>query len=89
MIKHRMYSLDSTPTNLVVHETVDPTNTLCIQNVSSTGNVYLGSSSVSSVSYGHKIFPGASFTIDMSSSGNIYAVGDSGTTVAILELEAL
>ena len=87
MIKHRMYSLNSTPVNLVVHETIDAMNTLCIQNISSTGNVYIGSDSVTSSLYGHKLFPGSSLTIELSAAANIYAVGDSGTTVAVLESE--
>ena len=82
-----MYSLNSTPVNLVVHEVVDSMNTLCIQNVSRAGNVYIGSDNVTSSLYGHKLFPGASLTIELSAAANIYAVGDTGTTVAILESE--
>ena len=82
-----MYSLNGTPTNLVVHEVIDTMNTLCIQNVSSTGYVYIGSDSVTTSVYGHKLFPGSSLTIELSAAANIYAVGDTGTTVAILESE--
>lgn len=82
-----MYSLNSTPVNLVIHETIDAMNTLCIQNVSANGNVYIGSNSVNSSSYGHKLFPGSSLTIELSAAANIYAVGDVNTTVAILESE--
>lgn len=85
MIKHRMYSLNSTPVNLVVHEVIDSMNTLCIQNVSTSGFVYLGMSNVTSSSYGHKLFPGASLNIDLAAATNIYAVGDAGTTVSVLE----
>lgn len=85
MIKHRMYSLNSSPTNLVIHEVIDSMNTLSIQNVSSSGFVYIGTSSVTSSSYGHKLFPGSSLNIDLAAATNIYAVGDAGTTIAVLE----
>lgn len=86
MLKHRMYSLNGTPTNMAVHELIDTMNTICIQNVSSTGSVYIGTSSVTTSLYGHKLFPGSSITLDVAAAQDIYAVGDTGTTVAVLEL---
>lgn len=53
----------------------------------SSGFAYLGNASVSSLNYGHKLYPGQSFTIEMSKSDNLYAVGDSGVKVALFELD--
>lgn len=81
-----MYSLNSTPVNLVIHETIDSMNTLCVQNISSSGNVYIGSSNVTSSMYGHKLFPGSSIAIELAAAANLHAVGDDGTSVAVLEV---
>ena len=53
----------------------------------STGYAYLGSESVSSSDFGHKLYPGQSFVIELAWSDNIYAVGDSGVQVAVMELD--
>lgn len=87
MIRHRMYNLSATPTDLTIHDVIDSMNTMCVQNVSAAGNVYVGDSDVSTTSYGHKLFPGYSITMELAASSRIYAVGDTGTSVAILEID--
>lgn len=87
MIRHRMYSLNGTPQDLTIHEVIDSMNTLCVQNVSAVGNIYIGSENVSDISYGHKLYPGYSMTMELSASSRVYAVGDSGTTAAVLEID--
>ena len=82
-----MYDLNSTPTDLTVHEIIDSMNTICVQNVSSSGCIYVGSENVSLNLYGHKLFPGYSITMELSASSRIYAVGDTGTTAAVLEID--
>lgn len=87
MIKQRMYDLNGTPVNISIHEVIDSMNNLCIQNISNTGNVYIGTSAVTTTSYGHRLYPGSSLTIELAAAANIYAVGESGTKIAVLELE--
>lgn len=87
MLKHRIITLNSTAQDLVTHETVDALAVFSIQNIMSSGFAYLGNSSVSSSSYGHKLYPGQSFTIELAPSDRIYAVGDSGVQVAIFSLD--
>ena len=86
-LNHKIVTLNSTPQNLVTRETVHSVNTLTIQNIMSTGYAYLGSESVSSSDFGHKLYPGQSFVIELAWSDNIYAVGDSGVQVAVMELD--
>ena len=86
-IKQRILSLSSTAQNLVYRETVHSVNTLVVQNISQTGYAYIGTDSVTSSVYGFKLFPGQSFTVELAYSDNIYAAGDSGVQVSILELD--
>jgi len=54
-----------------------------VQNLDSVYNVYLGSSSVSTTSFGIKLQPGDIFNGDLKPNEDIYAVCDSGQSVAI------
>lgn len=53
----------------------------------SYGFAYLGNSTVSTTNYGHKLYPGQSFIIEMAYSDNMYAVGDTGVKIAVMELD--
>lgn len=86
-LKHRIVALNGTAQNLVVREATDSRNTLSIQNVANIGFAYLGNSTVTTTNYGYKLFPGQSFIIEMASSDDIYAVGDSGVSVAIFNID--
>ena len=80
-------TLNGTPQNLVTREIIHSTNTLSIQNIMDTGYAYLGNENVSLSNFGHKLYPGQSFTVELSSSDNIYAIGDAGVQVAVMELD--
>lgn len=86
-LSHKVVTLNETPQNMVTRETIHSTNTLSIQNIMSTGYAYLGNENVSLLNFGHKLYPGQSFTIELSSSDNIYAISDSGVQVAVMELD--
>jgi len=86
-VRHKIVSLNGTAQNLVVREETDARNTLSIQNVASTGFAYLGGYGVSSSDYGYKLYPGQSFIIEMAPSDDIWAVGDSGVSVAIFNID--
>lgn len=86
-LKHQILTLNSTPQNLVTRETVHSLNTLSVQNIMTTGYAYLGNENVSLTNYGHKLYPGQSFTIELSWSDNLYAIGDSGVKVAVMEID--
>lgn len=85
--RHKIQSLNSTAVNLVVREATDAVNSMSIQNVSSSGFVYLGGYNVTNTDYGIKLFPGQIYTIELAPSDDIWAVGDSGTSVAIFNID--
>ena len=89
MLRTRNLTLSGTAQELTVNDIVDTPNTLSVQNLSDTGYAYLGNSGVTTSSYGHKLFPGQSFSIELESDDQIWAVGDSGVTVAVFILENL
>ena len=85
--RHRIQALNSTPVNLVVREVTDAMTSRSIQTVASTGFAYLGAEGVTSSSYGIKLFPGQIYTIELASSDDLWAVGDSGVSVAIFNID--
>lgn len=87
MLRQRIVLLNSTPQLMTTHEPVDRLNVLSIQNIMSTGFAYLGTNNVSSSTYGHKLYPGQSFTIELAPNDRVWAVGDSGVSVAIFNLD--
>ncbi len=87
-LDHRIVTLNSTATSLVNKSSaVDSRCTLSIQNIKTIGYAYLGNASVTTTNYGHKLYPGQSFTIELSKSDDLYAVGDSGVQVALFEID--
>lgn len=87
MLRTKNLSLNSTAQELTINDEVNHPNQISIQNTSQTGFAYLGNQSVTSSSFGHKLFPGQSFSIDLMANHQMWAVGDSGVTVAVFILE--
>ena len=92
MIRHGIVSLSGTAVELTTPDAdtsfgVDVPNTVSIQNLHGTGNAYLGSSTVTTISYGFKLGPGQTFSIDLGAKDRLYAVGDAGVSVAGLTLD--
>jgi hypothetical protein len=82
MIRQEIIPLNSTPVNLSVSGVIDPLTVLSVQNVSSSGYAYLGNEDVSTSIYGHKLYPGQSFTIELAPNDKLFVVGDSGVSIA-------
>jgi hypothetical protein len=87
MLRTKIVALNGTAQELTINDAVDNPNQISIQNVSETGYAYLGNESVTSLSYGHKLFPGQSFAVDLLADDQIWAVGDTGVSVAVFILE--
>ena len=87
MIRQSIILLNSTPLDLTRSGVLDRPMVLSIQNIMSSGYAYLGNESVSSSIYGHRLYPGQSFTIELAPSDRIFAVGDSGVSVALFKLD--
>lgn len=82
MIRQEIIGLSSTPVDLSVAGIIDPLTVMSIQNVMVTGYAYLGNENVSTTNYGHKLYPGQSFTIELAPNDKLYAVGDAGVSIA-------
>jgi len=89
MIRTRNLTLStSTPIELTIADTVQSSNTLVVQNNNDSGYIYLGTDSVSSSSYGYKLFPGQGFTIELSAYSRLYALCSANTmTAAVMVIE--
>lgn len=91
MTTHSLVTLDNvTPTRLSpagTHSGCD----LTVQNVNSTGYIYLGNSSVSSSSYGFRILPNHSISFELPGKDSMYAVAsidNMQAAVMIINLES-
>lgn len=87
MIKQRIQALNGTPVDLTYTGIIDPLTVLSVQNIMDSGYAYLGGENVSINNYGHKLYPGQSFTIELAPNDKLFAVGDSGVSVAIFTLD--
>jgi hypothetical protein len=87
MIKQRIQALSGTPFDLTYTGVIDPLTVLSVQNIMDSGYAYLGGENVSINNYGHKLYPGQSFTIELAPNDKLFAVGDSGVSVAIFTLD--
>lgn len=85
--RHKLVTLNGTAQNLVVREPADSRNTMSIQNTMSKGFAYLGGPGVTSSNYGHKLYPGQSFVVEMASSDDLWAAGDNGVVIAVFVLD--
>jgi hypothetical protein len=82
MIRQQIIALNGTPIDLSISGVIDPLTVMSIQNIMTAGYAYLGNENVSTINYGHKLYPGQSFTIELAPNDKLYAVGDSGVSIA-------
>lgn len=87
MIRQEIIALNSTPIDLTLTGVIDPQTSLSIQNIMSSGFAYLGNENVSTTNYGHKLYPGQSFTIELAPNDKLFAVGESGVSIAKFVLD--
>lgn len=87
MIRQEIVALNSTPIDLTVTGVIDPQTAVSIQNIMTTGFAYLGNENVSTTNYGHKLYPGQSFTIELAPNDKLFAVGESGVSIAKFVLD--
>jgi hypothetical protein len=87
--RHKILTLStSSPVPLTYEDTVQSSYTLVVQNNNDSGYIYLGSSDVTTSSYGYRIYPGQGFTVELSAFSRIYAVCSTNTmTAAVLVIE--
>jgi hypothetical protein len=86
MTKHALTTLsNSTPTQITpvgTHSGMDIT----LQNVNAEGYIYIGSSSVSTTSYGFRIMPNHSISFELPGTNSLYAIASvNGMKVAVMQ----
>jgi hypothetical protein len=87
MLRTKNLTLTSSPLELTIQDAVEQPNSIAIQNTSETQYVYIGDSNVSSVNYGYLLAPSQTISMDLSPYQSVFAVGDSGATIAVLILD--
>lgn len=82
-ITHEMFEIDSsaavaiTPTN---HAGRDVT----IQNLNSSGYLYLGGPNVTTTNFGYRLAPNSAWSIELRQDETVYAIGSTGILVSTL-----
>jgi len=88
MIRNKNLTLSATAQELTIVDGIDVPNTISIQNTHASLNAYIGNEAVTTSSYGVRIKAGEAASFDLGASDRLYAVGDTGATLAILIIEA-
>jgi len=81
MTTHNLYSV-SNITATPITPGKDSGFDITIQNVSAVGDLYLGSSTVSSTNYGFKLVPGAAFSVELAGEDDLFAIASQENTQA-------
>lgn len=87
MIRQQIIELSGTPIDVTYSGVNDRLTVLSIQNIMSSGYAYLGNQNVTTNNYGHKLYPGQSFTIELAPNDKLFAVGDAGVSIAKFVLD--
>ena len=91
-LSHALVSLNASTATIVTvpssqEQDYSQSLNISVQNVGSV-NVYLGSSTVTSSSYGYLLVPNAVFTADLLPNDEIYAISASSTpSVAVIKVQ--
>jgi hypothetical protein len=90
-LTHQLVTLNSSTSTLLTLDTNTETEYdlyVSIQNTDNLVPIYLGDSTVSSTSYGHKLFPGQVYQADLKPREDLYAISDSDSPkVAIIRIQ--
>jgi hypothetical protein len=85
MTTHAIYNLSNSQATLVTPNGVHSGMDITIQNVNSSGFVYIGGETVTSSDYGYRISPGQAWSVELSGRDSIYAVSNNpGAVIAVL-----
>lgn len=89
MIKNELRLIsDTSATSLDLSENIRSSYTIIVQNINSSGFIYIGNSAITTSNYGYKLYPGQGITIELASRSTLYAIAStSGMTVAIMEID--
>jgi hypothetical protein len=86
MARHRMYTLGMEDAVMITPAGKHSGMDITIQNVSSSGYIYIGGENVSSTNYGYRLMPNHAFSIELSGTDDLYLIASApGTQAAVLQ----
>jgi hypothetical protein len=74
MTQHSLTTLSDTAATRLTPNGTHPGMDITLQNVNTSGYIYIGSSSVSSTNYGFRIMPNHSISFELPGNDSLYAV---------------
>jgi len=87
MTTHKIETLGETPTKITpngTHSGMDIT----IQNVNTSGYIYVGGEGVSTSNFGYRLMPNHAISFELSGQDDLYLIGESsGLLAAVLKLK--
>lgn len=89
MIKNELRLVSTTSaTSLDITENIKTSCTVIVQNINSSGFIYLGNYSITTSKYGFKLYPGQGITIELNSWSTLYAIASApNMSVAVMEID--
>jgi len=83
--RHQVYTLNASTPTLVGPKVVHAGADITIQNVNSSGFIYIGNENVSASSYGFRILPNHSISFELPGNSTLYAVSSAnGMSAAVI-----
>lgn len=87
MAQHSLINLSNTSATRLTPNGVHSGMDITLQNVSSSGYIYIGGEGVTAANYGYRLLPNHSFSVELIGSEALYAIASApDTEVAVLRL---
>lgn len=87
MTTHNVYTVSDSEATKITPDGTHSGMDITIQNVSNSGNIYIGGQGVSASDYGYQIVPGAAISFELAGSDDLYIITDNdGTQAATIRM---
>jgi hypothetical protein len=88
MTQHNVYTLSSENTTQITPRGVHSGMDITLQNVNSSGYVYVGGEGVNSENYGYRIQPDSAISFELSGSDSLHAIAQNNDAkLAVIQIE--
>jgi hypothetical protein len=87
MANHQLYSISNTEITRLTPEGIHSGIDITLQNVSSSGYIYVGGENVSDTSYGYRLLPNHAISFELPGKDSLHVIASApGTQLAVLEI---
>jgi hypothetical protein len=87
MANHNIYTVGTESSVRITPNGIHSGMDITIQNVSSSGYIYIGGEGVASTSYGYRLMPNHAFSVELSGTDDLYLIASApGTQAAVLSV---